>query len=71
MDLFGDIKMKKIIEDERLFGKNEWIYCGQHLRPHLTGWCTVPCTNKIGLKVDNEQEAYKKCKLLGLKIFKG
>lgn len=63
--------MKKLIEDERVFGKKAWVYCRQHLRPHLTGWCTVSCINKIGLGVKNEEEAYKKCKLLGLKIFKG
>lgn len=58
-------------EDERVFGEAQWIYCAQHLRPHLTGWCSVPVSQKLGLGVSTEKEAYAKCALLGLSVFKG
>lgn len=59
-------------EDEKVFGKDHWVYCNQHLRPHLTGWCTVDVRNKVGLGIygDNEREAYQKCRDFDLKIFK-
>lgn len=56
-------------EDEVVFGKGQWVYCNQHLRPHMTGWCTVTVFNKVGLGVATEEEAYKKCGFWGFKIF--
>ena len=52
-----------IAEDE-VFGKNSWIYCRQHMRPHLTGWCGVDVRDKVGLGIfgiDKAKEAYHKC----------
>jgi len=63
----------ELTEDEIVFGKNMWIYCSQHLRPHVTGWCTVPVREKLGLGLsndpNNEASAYSKCKHLGLELY--
>lgn len=59
----------KITEDEKVFGKDQWVYCSEHLRPHLTGWCTVTVRDKVALGValpSTEHEAYNKCIELGL-----
>lgn len=58
-------------EDEMVFGKGQMIYCHQHLRPHSTGWCTVPVMDKVALGLKNDQyaEAFSKCRYLGLKIY--
>jgi hypothetical protein len=65
------VPAKQTTDDEVVFGKDEWVYCAQHLRPHKTGWCTVGIMDKVALGVDNEKDAYAKCERLGLKIFKG
>ena len=49
-------------EDEIAFGRNAWLYCGQHLRPHMTGWCTVSTRNKIKLEAKTLEEAYEICR---------
>ena len=58
-------------EDAKYFGKNVWIYCGQHLRPHLTGWCTVGLEWKLRLAAEDEKQAARQCERLGLKLFRG
>ena len=60
-----------VTDDVLVFGEKQWVYCNQHLRPHLTGWCTVSTRNKIGLGVESKEEAYQKCRDFDLKIFKG
>lgn len=45
-----------------------WIYCGQHLRPHTTGWCTVSTRDKRQLKARNYPDAVAECKALGLTL---
>ncbi len=62
---------KKLTEDEQVFGENVFVYCNQHLRPHLTGWCTVPARNKIKLKATNHVEAGLECKEMGYKLYEG
>lgn len=62
------------LEDVKAFGRDEWVYCYEHLRPHLTGWCTVACSRKVGLGIhgrtqEAEEAAYAKVERLGLKIF--
>jgi hypothetical protein len=58
---------------DRILG--EWVYCGQHLNPHRSGWCTVGVDWKVGLGsfpgTDDEQRrlAAEKCELLGLKLY--
>lgn len=59
-------------EDVEVFGEDQWVYCDQHMRPHLTGWCTVHVDNKVGLGLDKtveSQKVYSKCRKLGLRIF--
>lgn len=52
--------------DEHL---GEWVYCGQHLRPHKTGWCSVSAANhKKSLKATTEQGAYQECRERGFKL---
>jgi len=60
-------------KDVYVFGRNEWVYCKQHMRPHLTGWCTVDVKDKVGLGISNyvgsEEDAYKKCREFGLELY--
>jgi len=69
-DTFEALK-KPPTEDQIAFGRNAWIYCDQHLRPHTTGWCTVPVRNKIKLDADNYTEAVAICVKNNWTIFKG
>ena len=55
--------------DVAAFGRGEWVYCRQHVKPHQTGWCSVAVYDKIGLGVGTAKEAYAKCEEWGLKIF--
>jgi hypothetical protein len=59
-----------VTEDEKVFGIGQWVYCGQHLRPHRTGWCTVGVRDKVGLGTTDETEAWEKCSRLGLRLYK-
>lgn len=61
--------MEKETEDSKFFGKNQWIYCRSHLRPHLTGWCKVKPEEKLLLNVATEERALEKCRHFGLKIY--
>lgn len=55
--------------DVAAFGRNAWVYCRSHLKPHETGWCSIPPRDKIGLGVKTAQEAYEKCEAWGLTIY--
>ena len=55
--------------DVAAFGRGAWVYCRQHVKPHQTGWCSIPAYDKIGLGVRTAEEAYAKCEAWGLKIF--
>ncbi len=37
--------------EELAFGKDAWVYCTQHMKPHLTGWCSVSNSDKLGLGI--------------------
>lgn len=63
--------VKGVTEDVTYFGANVMIYCGQHLRPHLTGWCTVGIEWKVRLSSDDPKEAGRQCERLGLKLYRG
>jgi hypothetical protein len=56
--------------DEITFGRGKWVYCLQHLRPHLTGWCTVSDRDKIALDAIDGVAAYNECDSKGLKVYK-
>ena len=50
----------------------DWVYCCAHLRPHPTGWCTVPASDKIRLgakRVGVPGDPYGECRAIGLHIF--
>lgn len=56
-------------EDVVAFGKDAWVYCAQHMKPHQTGWCTISPRDKIGLGVDTADAAYAKCRAWKFPIF--
>lgn len=59
-------------EDEEVFGKDVMVYCGQHLRPHATGWCTVAVRDKVKLDTPLDApdgEVWEECRRKGLKIY--
>lgn len=62
--------MNELTEDEKIFGKDQMVYCHQHLRPHSTGWCTVSVMDKVGLGLSRQETAaaFSKCRYLGLKL---
>lgn len=59
--------------EDVVFG--DWVYCGQHLRAHPTGWCTVGNQDKLGIGPmkgtveEQAEEANQKCRRLGLKLY--
>lgn len=59
-----------VTEDETAFGINVFVYCRQHLRPHITGWCTVHADQKLALEARSMDEAYAECERRGLKIYR-
>lgn len=63
-------KKKKEQAEDQVLG--EWVYCSQHLNVHLSGWCTVPLRDKLGIgPVKDRAEAIKKCLSMGLKLYEG
>lgn len=66
-----DALRRPLTQDEIEFGRGKWIYCGQHLRYHMTGWCTVSNQDKIALKATCVEEANIECAARGLKIYRG
>lgn len=57
-------------EDEIAFGRNRWIYCSQHLRPHATGWCSVSDRDKLLLDARTMEEAFAECIQRRLDLYK-
>lgn len=57
-------------EDEIAFGRNTWVYCSQHMRPHMTGWCTVENHNKARLEATTQEDAYEECRRRGYELYK-
>jgi hypothetical protein len=55
----------KTMTDEHL---GKFVYCGQHLRPHDTGWCTAHVSNKIALKATTLEAAYDEVRTNGWTI---
>jgi hypothetical protein len=49
-------------EERETFGENTWVYCDQHMRPHLTGWCTVGVRNKTKLNFTPSGDHQEDCK---------
>lgn len=43
-----------VVGDEHL---GPFVYCGQHLRVHATGWCGVSPADKLGIHADSLEQA--------------
>lgn len=56
-------------DDELRFGADKWVYCKAHVRPHTTGWCTVPHNQKVLLNSTNYYDARNEAKTLGFEIY--
>ena len=56
-------------DDSKEFGPDAWVYCKSHVRPHSTGWCTVPSTEKIKLEAKTRKGAHEECRARGLRVF--
>lgn len=56
-------------EDERVFGPAAYVYCKSHLRPHGTGWCTVPASDKVLLSAKSYEDACAEARQKGFKIY--
>lgn len=41
-------------DDEKL---GIYVYCAQHVGPHVSGWCTVGNDQKLGLPAETAEEA--------------
>lgn len=65
---------RPMTEDEKVFGRETFVYCSKHRMVHTTGWCSVGAENKVGLgllvdRTDSEaatKKAEEKCVRLGL-----
>lgn len=56
-------------EDARVFGEDVYVYCGQHMRPHKTGWCTATLEDKVRLDAKTHNEAIEECHRKGFRLF--
>jgi len=66
-----DALSKPPTEDQVAFGRKVWIYCDQHMRLHMTGWCTVGNRHKIKLDATTQNDAYEECRQKGYELYKG
>jgi len=64
-----DILAMFMTEDEKVFGRDVFVYCHSHLNPHSTGWCTVPASEKVLLRATTDREAREECVSRGFKLF--
>lgn len=69
LDTLLNTPLKDEAEDVAAFGRGAWVYCNQHMRPHLTGWCSVSPRDKVGLGVKTAEEAYDKCRAWGFPLY--
>jgi hypothetical protein len=56
-------------KDAEVFGENAWVYCQSHMRPHGTGWCSVPPSSKIKLDATEREAAYAECRAKGFDLY--
>lgn len=47
----------------------DWVYCRSHVRPHTTGWCTVPNRDKVPLNATSYMDAVAEARSRGFPIF--
>jgi hypothetical protein len=60
---------KNDFEDENHFGVKVIVYCASHMRPHFTGWCTVPNSEKVQLDAIDLNSAYPECREKGYDLY--
>ena len=66
---------KAVTEDEQEFGRDAWVYCKDHVKPHQTGWCDIGVSHKLSLgtfkgeHAEQARQAFAKCRLFGLPIY--
>lgn len=60
-----------IVKEDLDFGKDVWVYCSQHMRPHTTGWCTVSVRDKTLLNSTSYEDAVVECEKRGFELYKG
>lgn len=70
----SDEAREPLAPDALVFGEKTYVYCTEHLNPHLTGWCTIEVDKKVGLGIKHEghesrERARDKCRSLGLRLF--
>lgn len=56
-------------EDQEVFGKDVFVHCDSHGRPHLTGWCGVSPTKKTLLESKTYVDAVTECREKGLWLY--
>lgn len=60
---------EKIEDDVLVYGSSVLVYCTKHLRPHSTGWCSVPPSGKVKLDALTVEEAYAECRSKGFALY--
>ena len=60
---------KSEFDDAAKFGIDVIVYCASHMRPHFTGWCTVPNSQKTKLAATNITDAVCECRDHGYPIY--
>lgn len=55
--------------DVMAFGRDAWVYCRQHMKPHQTGWCGVSPRDKVALGVTTADAAEQKCREWGFELY--
>lgn len=68
-DTFNALR-KPPTEDEIYFGRKVWVYCDQHMAPHMTGWCTVGNRHKIKLEAQGGHASRLECLRRGFELYK-
>lgn len=59
----------EVVKELNRFGIGAFVYCNQHMRPHLTGWCGVSVDNKIKLLATDRDTAYSECRSKGYALY--
>lgn len=62
-------RLAKVEDDALEFGVDAIVYCRSHMRPHLTGWCSVGVRNKVALESGTISDALDECREKGYPIY--
>jgi hypothetical protein len=53
-----------MLTDDTTMGA-KFVYCRSHLRPHSTGWCSVPTYHKVALDAETIEDALTEVRSYG------